>query len=89
MSWICKRCETENPDTTDICEVCDSPHFEIKSERLNEEDILMWNKKAVSYDNIITKHSYLKSKYENKTYQAIFIYAPNLLISADKGNQDA
>lgn len=25
MSWICKRCETENPDTIDICEVCDSP----------------------------------------------------------------
>ena len=24
MSWICKRCETENPDTVDVCEVCDA-----------------------------------------------------------------
>lgn len=24
MSWICKRCETENPDTVDVCEVCNS-----------------------------------------------------------------
>ena len=24
MSWICKRCETENPDIMDICEVCDT-----------------------------------------------------------------
>lgn len=24
MSWICKRCETENPDMVDICEVCDA-----------------------------------------------------------------
>lgn len=24
MSWICPICETENPDTMDFCEVCDS-----------------------------------------------------------------
>lgn len=24
MSWICKRCETENPDIMDVCEVCDA-----------------------------------------------------------------
>lgn len=24
MSWICKRCETENPDKMDVCEVCDA-----------------------------------------------------------------
>lgn len=24
MSWICKRCETENPDKMDVCEVCDT-----------------------------------------------------------------
>ena len=24
MSWICKRCETENPDTVDVCEVCET-----------------------------------------------------------------
>ncbi len=24
MSWICKRCETENPDSVNVCEVCDS-----------------------------------------------------------------
>jgi hypothetical protein len=24
MSWICKKCETENPDTMDVCEVCDA-----------------------------------------------------------------
>lgn len=24
MSWSCLRCETINPDTTDICEVCDT-----------------------------------------------------------------
>lgn len=24
MSWICKRCETENPDKMDACEVCDA-----------------------------------------------------------------
>lgn len=26
MSWICSKCETENPDGVKICEVCDSPH---------------------------------------------------------------
>lgn len=25
MSWICKRCETENPDKMDVCEVCEAP----------------------------------------------------------------
>ncbi len=24
MSWICKKCETENPDERDVCEVCDA-----------------------------------------------------------------
>ena len=24
MSWICRNCETENPDTLDVCEVCNS-----------------------------------------------------------------
>lgn len=24
MSWICPRCETENPDVINICEVCNS-----------------------------------------------------------------
>lgn len=24
MNWICPKCETENPDTMDICEVCNS-----------------------------------------------------------------
>lgn len=24
MSWICKKCETENPDSIDSCEVCDT-----------------------------------------------------------------
>ena len=24
MSWICKNCETENPDTLDVCEVCET-----------------------------------------------------------------
>lgn len=25
MSWICRNCETENPDTMEVCEVCNSP----------------------------------------------------------------
>lgn len=25
MSWICPKCETENPDRLNVCEVCDSP----------------------------------------------------------------
>lgn len=25
MSWICPKCETENPDRLKVCEVCDSP----------------------------------------------------------------
>lgn len=25
MSWICPKCETENPDRLMVCEVCDSP----------------------------------------------------------------
>ena len=24
MSWICRNCETENPDTLDVCEVCET-----------------------------------------------------------------
>ncbi len=24
MSWICKKCETENPDSLDVCEVCET-----------------------------------------------------------------
>ena len=39
MSWICKRCETENPDKLDVCEVCDA-----KAPRIID----------FSYDKIIT-----------------------------------
>lgn len=41
MSWICPKCETENPDSLKVCEVCDSPREsspgDILKERLKEK----------------------------------------------------
>ena len=42
MSWICKRCETENSDKLDVCEVCDT-----QAPRIID----------LSYDRIITGKS--------------------------------
>ena len=43
MSWICPKCETENPDRLNVCEVCDSPRekspVEMMKERLKEKYI--------------------------------------------------
>ena len=35
MSWICKGCETENPDSMDVCEVCNS----VKEIRISQHPI--------------------------------------------------
>lgn len=37
MSWICSKCETENPDRLGICEVCDTPREVLLIEFLEEK----------------------------------------------------
>lgn len=37
MSWICKKCETENPDRLKICEVCNSPREPSIKDKLREK----------------------------------------------------
>lgn len=41
MSWICPKCETENPSKVKVCEVCDSPReyspVDILKEKLKEK----------------------------------------------------
>ena len=37
MSWICSKCETENPDRLKICEVCDSPRDISPADELKEK----------------------------------------------------
>lgn len=41
MSWICPKCETENPNRLKVCEVCDSPRelspVELLKKRLREK----------------------------------------------------
>ena len=41
MSWICPKCETENPDRLKVCEVCDSPReitpVELLKKKLKEK----------------------------------------------------
>ena len=34
MSWICPKCETENPERVKICEVCDSPRESSPADKL-------------------------------------------------------
>ncbi len=48
MSWICHRCETENPDSVDVCEVCDAQAPRINSfiyDRVINDDstVIRWN----------------------------------------------
>jgi len=37
MSWICPKCETENPDRLKVCEVCNSPRMISRFEKLKEK----------------------------------------------------
>jgi TPR repeat protein len=89
MSWICSKCETENSDKLIICEVCNTPHYPENRENLVDNKEIMWRRKAISYNNQITKLDYLISKYNSKYYEEVIKYAPYLLISADSGEQEA
>lgn len=47
MSWICKKCETENPDKLDVCEVCDTQapriiDFSYEKKLLGEPITVRW-----------------------------------------------
>lgn len=37
MSWICPKCETENPDRLKVCEVCDSPRESSPEDKLKSK----------------------------------------------------
>ena len=37
MSWICLKCETENPDRLKVCEVCDSPRENLPIDKLKKK----------------------------------------------------
>ena len=37
MSWICPKCETENPDRLKVCEVCDSLRETPLKDKLKEK----------------------------------------------------
>lgn len=89
MSWICPKCETENSDRLDACEVCDSLRCGEYNDDHVDNEVFMWHKKAVSYNNQITKQEYLISKYNTTVYKDIIKYAPYLLMAADSGEQKA
>ena len=71
MSWICPKCETENPDRLKVCEVCDSPR-----ENSPEDELKSRLKKKYSdaaYKSFIRYHYALLASadqgYSNDQYQ--------------------
>lgn len=54
MSWICPKCETENPERLKICEVCDTPREKSPVDKLKEE--LKKKYKDTAYRQFIYYH---------------------------------
>lgn len=54
MSWICPKCETENPERLKICEVCDTPRESSSVEILKEKLREKYSKTA--YKSFIQNH---------------------------------
>lgn len=55
MSWICPKCETENPEGLKVCEVCDSPRPKSPVDILKEKLKKKYSENA--YANFIRYHS--------------------------------
>ena len=90
MSWICPKCETENPDTMEVCEVCLYYRDKNFHTLLDEENPQAnWYNKVISFEKETPDYVYILSKYRDSMYKTIRKYAPYLLISADKGNPDS
>lgn len=54
MSWICPKCETENPDRLKVCEVCDSPRESIPEKKFDEKLRKKYSNEA--YNSLIRYH---------------------------------
>lgn len=54
MTWICPKCETENPDRLKVCEVCDSPRESSPADKLKEK--LKKKYFDIAYRNLIRYH---------------------------------
>ena len=175
MSWICKKCETENSDRVIICEVCDTPREASPLDRLKEKyceaaymyfirnninlldsadkgnaisqfrvgewfygrqnsyssidehnkiavfwyrkaamqghgeaqyklancylqghgvsksksEAKKWFNKAAEQGNYLASQEYIKLKYSDDVYKKVIIYRPQLLIMADKGDNQS
>lgn len=63
MSWICNRCETENPERLKICEVCDTPRESSPRDRLKAK--LKEKYSDVAYNSFIRYHYLLLDSADN------------------------
>ena len=62
MSWICPKCETENPDRLSVCEVCDSPRERSLTDKIKES--LRAKYSAALYTPLIQNHHTLLASAE-------------------------
>lgn len=64
MSWICPKCETENPDRLKACEVCDTPR------PMSLADKLKSKYSGIEYKQFIIYHSDLLASADKGTIHA-------------------
>jgi TPR repeat protein len=95
MSWICKKCETENPESLERCEVCNSlreirmSYVEEFNETNDNKEIAAWKSRAIRYEKDVVNYDYIVAKYGYSLYGDIILFAPYLLYSADQGDQES
>lgn len=63
MSWICKQCETENPDRLNVCEVCGTPREYSPVDKLKKKLKEKYGNSA--YSSFIRYHSDLLELADN------------------------
>lgn len=79
MSWICNKCETENPDRLRICEVCSSPREVSSIENSTKHNTTQHN----SYKNLLgTNDKELAAQQEEctKLKNLISSYKRNIIL---------
>ncbi len=103
MSWICPKCETENPDNLNTCEVCDSPRIvkkkpvrtislenkESSRDWLYNQYVLLNGINVIASDSYIESFDWEKICREDSIPIADPIFTTSLKREAEKGNKDA
>ena len=103
MSWICPKCETENPDRLIKCEVCDTPREALPTEKSTKRNATQLNSIIAEKDNELAarQEECTKLKRQISSYKRNIILKNNELatileecrklrsqISSHKGAQD-